>query len=109
MVPYPCNIRKGICKVCGRSKHKAEIKTTQLHHWWYKYSVETVKKNPLLALENSIEVCFGCHKIADWLRDATTGTRPENVHRIINTAKEMPEWMRMRFTKICKLWLEELK
>jgi hypothetical protein len=109
MVPYPRNPRKGICEVCGRSIDKKEIKTTQLHHWVYKYETETVKKNPLLALENTIEVCFGCHKICDWLRSATTETKPENFDRIIRTAKNMPEWMQRRFTKICQLWLEWVK
>lgn len=109
LVPYPRNPRTGICKVCGRSKAKGEIKTTQLHHWFYAYETKTVKKNPLLALENTIEVCFRCHKIADWLRDATTGTRPENIKWIIDVAKQMPEWMQKRFTRICELWLKEIE
>lgn len=105
MVPYPRNPRTGICEVCGRSIKKKEIKTTQLHHWIYKYETETVKKNPLLALENTIEVCFRCHKIADWIRAATTETKPENYGWIIKTAKNMPEWMQWRFGQICRLWI----
>jgi len=108
MVPYPRNPRRGKCKVCGKDKAKGEIKTTQLHHWYYKYNVETVKKNPLLALENTIELCYGCHKIADWLRNAVTATRPENFYKIIKAGKQMPEWMRKRFTQICRLWLKEV-
>ena len=107
MVPYPRNPRTGTCKVCGKSKEKGEIKTTQLHHWHYAYSVETVKKNPLLALDNTVEVCFGCHRIADWLRNSVITTRPENFYRVIDVAKSMPLWMQDRFTKLCKLWLKE--
>ena len=107
LIPYPRNPRRGICQVCERSKEKKEIKTTQLHHWVYRYETKTVKKNPLLALENTIEVCYGCHKICDWLKDATTGTRPENFYRIIECANHMPDWMQDRFTKICELWLDE--
>jgi len=106
LVPYPRNPRRGVCQICGRSVKKREIKTTQLHHWTYAYETKTVKKNPLLALENTIEVCYGCHKICDWLRDATTGTRPENFYRIIDVGRHMPDWMQDRFTKICKLWLK---
>jgi len=105
MVPYPRNPRRGICQACGRSKEKGEIKTTQLHHWFYKYETETVKKNPLLALENSVELCFRCHKIADAFRAFITEIRPENQSWIVDVGKVMPEWMQYRFGQICQLWI----
>lgn len=109
MVPYPRNPRKGICEGCGR-KRGDEIKTTQLHHWYYAYETKTVKKNPLLALENTVEVCFNpCHKAADALRALTAEIRPENQEKIIDIAKLMPEWMQKRFTQICELWIKEMK
>jgi len=109
MVPYPRNPRIGICSACGRSKEKGEIKTTQLHHWFYKYEVATVRKNPLLVLENCVELCFRCHKIADAFRTFIIEIRPENYVWIAQVGKVMPEWIQKRFTKICELWLKENK
>ena len=109
MVPYPRNPRIGICQACGRSKDKKEIKTTQLHHWFYKYDVKTVKKNPLLALENAVELCYRCHKIADAFRSLIIEIRPENYEWIAMVGKIMPEWMQKRFNQICQLWLKEIK
>jgi len=62
------NPRKGICVACGKSVHKGEIKITNIHHYKYKYMTKTVKKDPLLALENTLELCYRCHQIADALR-----------------------------------------
>lgn len=38
---------------------------TQLHHVIYKYTTDEVRKNPKLALENTIELCFFCHKVGN--------------------------------------------
>jgi len=51
--------RKGKCECCGKIVG-VDIKMTALHHWYYAYQPETVRKNPVLALENTIEVCYGC-------------------------------------------------
>ena len=64
--PYP--VRRGICQVCHRSIEKGEIKVTALHHYRYKYSKETIRKNPILALDHTIETCFTHHQILDALR-----------------------------------------
>jgi predicted metal-dependent hydrolase len=57
------NIRKGICECCGDKESR-----TNLHHWKYKYKVKEVRKNPLLALENTTELCFPkCHDVANAL------------------------------------------
>jgi len=56
------NIRKGICESCGRKEK------TDLHHVVYAYSTKIVKKNHLLALENTVELCYRCHRIANAMR-----------------------------------------
>ena len=63
---YP--VRRGVCQICHRSIEKGEIKVTALHHYIYKYHKLTVKKNPLLALDFTIETCFTHHQILDALR-----------------------------------------
>lgn len=109
MVPYPRNPRKGICEGCGR-KRGEEIKTTQLHHWYYAYETKTVRINPLLALDNTSEFCFNpCHKAADAFRALTAEIRPENHETIIAVGKLMPDWMQKRFTDICEKWLKRNK
>jgi len=60
MVPYPENPREGICDSCRRSVHRNDIKTTQLHHWKYAYKDRSLRKNPLLVLENLSEFCYSC-------------------------------------------------
>lgn len=99
-IPYP--IRKGICMACGKSVHRGELKTTQMHHWKYAYKNETVKKNPLLALENTVELCFACHQIADGLR-AMLRLSPQ---RIVNVAMLMPRDMKRKMDAFVERWLE---
>lgn len=107
-IPLDENPRKGICDGCGRSKKSGEIKVTQLHHWFYKYHLSTVKKNPRLALENTNEFCFNpCHKAADALRVLTAEINPKNYDNVVNVAKLMPPWMQKRFTQLCRKWLKE--
>jgi len=60
--------RVGKCAVCGKSVKKKELRSTALHHYRYKYRPETVLANPELALENTIEVGYCHHPIADCLR-----------------------------------------
>lgn len=110
-VPYPRNPRSGTCdnKRCRRRRGK-EIKTTQLHHHIYAFDLATVKKNPLLALENTNEFCFNpCHKAADALRALTAEIKPENYDKVIGVVELLPPWMQDRFTKLSKLWLKELR
>ena len=60
-------IRIGECQACHKKVGEG-IKFTQLHHYRYAYRWETVKKNPVLALAYTIELCFYCHRIADAVR-----------------------------------------
>jgi hypothetical protein len=39
-----------------------------LHHLKYAYTVKEVRANPLLALDNTICVCYKCHEVANAMR-----------------------------------------
>jgi hypothetical protein len=56
-IPMP--IRDHICKCCGRQGK------TDLHHWVYAYPTKQVQKTKMLALENTTELCFVCHRLAN--------------------------------------------
>lgn len=108
-IPYPRPIRKGVCAACGRSKKKREIKITALHHTKYKYKLSQVLKNAFLALENAIEVCFGCHQIADGFRGILTvgsSDKLRNEHSMLSVAKLLPPEQQDRLGQFCRLFLE---
>lgn len=107
-VPFP--VRKKKCVVCGRSVAKQEIKTTQRHHTKYAYELETVKKNPVLALENSLEVCFSDHMIADALRGLLLSNPRGGLRKIenmVNVITFLPEEQQIHFTRLANAWLKE--
>lgn len=107
---YPVQIRRGICIGCKRNKHKGEIKTTQLHHMKYAFETETVLKNPILALENTLELCFGCHPIADGLRDILLSNPRgglRKIERIMQIIKLLPPEQQQHFTDLARTWLKE--
>jgi len=82
-------VRKGECEACRR-KIGEGIRTTQLHHYKYVYKPATVKKNPILALENTLELCYGCHPIADALRVLA---RVKDPYRIFDVYNALPTWI----------------
>jgi len=103
-LPYP--IRKGVCESCGSSIAAGEIHTTQMHHWVYAYQNDTVKANPMLVLENTVEVCFTDHQIADGLRMILRFS-PK---RIVEVAMLMEKWdktkpLLKRLEEFCFLFL----
>lgn len=51
------------CQVCGKTP-----KLLQGHHTCYEYPVAQVRKNPDLAKQNVIWLCYHCHRIANALR-----------------------------------------
>jgi len=102
VVWLPEDPRKHVCEACGRSVLKCEIKTTALHHWKYAYRAETVRKNPMFALENTSEYCFPCHKIADGIR-ALLDVNPERAVAVLET---LPVEKRDKFLLIVKKLLE---
>jgi late competence protein required for DNA uptake (superfamily II DNA/RNA helicase) len=53
--------RKGYCESCYK------VGRTELHHMIYHYKTSEVRANPSLVLENTIELCFKCHRIANML------------------------------------------
>lgn len=82
-------IRKGTCEACKKSVESGKINRTQLHHWKYSYSVETVKKNPLLALEETSELCFYDHThIADPLKKLSEVKDLNRVVAVLDTAPD---------------------
>jgi len=108
---YPVPIRNGCCVACTRCKGEG-IKTTQLHHTKYAFETKTVKQNPVLALENTLELCFGCHPIADGLRllllsNPRGGLR--SINRVIQVIKLLPKEQQDHFTKLARTWLKEKK
>ncbi|MHA1852592.1 MAG: hypothetical protein ACTSUF_03685 [Candidatus Heimdallarchaeaceae archaeon] len=54
--------RRKTCEICGR---QGKI---DFHHTKYAYKTSEVRKNPQLALENTLQLCYPCHKIADAIR-----------------------------------------
>lgn len=109
-VPFP--IRKKVCVACGRSVADQEIKTTQMHHTKYAYELGTVRQNPLLALDNSLEFCFSDHGIADGFRgillsNPRGGLR--KIENILNVLTLLPEEQRQHFTYLARTWLKNGK
>jgi hypothetical protein len=109
-INLPFDPRKGICACCGKSIHKIvngepEIKLTALHHWMYAYKPETVKNNPILILDNTVEVCYACHQVADGLR----GIMKMSPERALLVMKQMPKELADKFAVICKMYLEWYK
>ena len=111
VIYLPFDPRKGICQCCGKSKHrimpdgKPEIKSTQIHHWRYAFQPETVKKNPILILENTSELCFPCHQVADGLRSITK----MSTERTVGVIMLMPKELKERITRICVMYQEAMK
>lgn len=50
------------CEICGR---EGKI---DLHHFRYKYKTSEVRKDKQKALENTIWLCFSCHRLGDAVR-----------------------------------------
>jgi len=111
VVMLPFDPRKGVCSACGKSTHvigedgKPEIKTTQIHHWKYAFHPDTVRKNPILILENTSELCFTCHQIADDLRSITK----YSAERTVNVIKLIPKDLRERFAIVCSMFLKAMR
>lgn len=103
IVILPFDPRKGKCDACGR-KIGEEIKITALHHWFYAYKPETVKKNPALALENTSELCYGCHPIADAIRALLYA----NPTRVANVVRCVDKKYRMRVVNVMRTALNVL-
>lgn len=105
VVTLPFDPRKGVCQACKKSKKAGEIKSTHLHHWRYAYQPKTVKKNPLLAIENTGEYCFYCHQLADGLRALLTA-RPIRIAWVAKTLKGRD---RKKLIKILEAIINELE
>lgn len=105
-IPFP--IRDGICKICGKSVHKFQIKFTNLHHMIYEYRPITVKKaadkgDYSLALKNTIEVDAYCHKFMDSVRTILS----VDINRLLKGTTFLPKIHKDKLAKFCKLYLEQ--
>lgn len=96
VVTLPYDPRKHICDACGKSVAKGEIRVTALHHWWYAYQPNTVKESPELAVENTSELCFGCHPLGDAIR-ALLYANPTRVAMVAELLRGEP---REKFIKV---------
>lgn len=83
--------RRHICQACKKS-----FKVTAMHHYKYAYKPETVKENPELALENTLELCFYDHQIADAFRTLVEA----NPERVRLTLDAHPDWFIEKILKI---------
>lgn len=88
---------------CGERIGK-EIKVTQTHHFKYAYSKKQIERNPQLAMDNTAELGFNCHKLGNALMNLLS-VKLENVGSIVKVAKLMPNDMKLKMDKLCKLWL----
>ena len=95
-IPLEFNPRKGICNLCNKSIKKGEINVTHMHHLFYEFSTEEVRKNHQLALKNTIEVCFSCHRVIQQFQNAL---KLENRQVLINLVNLMPEKMKENIIK----------
>jgi len=68
------------CSICGK-----EFKKIDLHHFKYEFTTEQVRKNPQLALKNTIPVCYYDHRIADAIRKVMDN--PERSKKIAKLLK----------------------
>jgi hypothetical protein len=69
-------IRNKICECCG--KHTK----TDLHHWKYAYPTKQVQKYKLLALDNTVELCWSCHRLANCISHLDNDDQ-EKVNKLI--------------------------
>jgi hypothetical protein len=96
VVTLPEDPRKHICDACGKSVVAGEIRMTALHHWLYAYRADTVRENPILAIENTSELCFGCHPLGDAIR-ALLYANPTRVAMVAELLRGEP---REKFIKV---------
>jgi len=61
-VEVPDNFKRK-CEICGKEDGKISF-----HHYKYTYKTSEVRKNPQLALKNTIMLCYKHHRTADALR-----------------------------------------
>ncbi len=92
------NPRKGKCTNCPREGK------TDMHHWTYAYPTKDVKANPELALDNTIELCFVCHQIANALKKVVENM-PLALSMIIDLPDELYDkwnWMGEKDERNCR-------
>jgi len=94
--------KRGVCQACSRKVGNG-IKITQTHHFVYAYSKKRVVKEPELALENTVELCWSDHRLGNALMNLLS-VKLENVGSIVKVAALMPQPMLLKMDRLCKLW-----
>jgi len=106
VVTLPFDPRHHVCEACGKSVEREEVKNTAMHHWRYGHAPQTVKANPLLALDNTSELCYYCHiSLADPIR-ALLYANPE---RVVNVARLLKGEQLDKFIKVLSAVIQMLK
>ena len=75
-------IKPNKCECCGKELGK-ECKKLDFHHWKYAYNTEEVRRNHLLALNNTTILCFRCHQIANALKKVIE-TEEKTLNKLFN-------------------------
>ena len=95
--------KKGICEACHRKVGK-DIKITATHHFSYSFSKKQIEKDPKLALKNTAEVCFSCHRYGNALMNLLS-VKLENIGDVVNVCKLMPPPMKLKLDALCERWV----
>ncbi|MHA1305339.1 MAG: hypothetical protein ACTSPI_16695 [Candidatus Heimdallarchaeaceae archaeon] len=82
-VTVPDNFKRECCIEDCPNKHGK----IDFHHYRYAYKTSEIRKNPQLALKNTILLCFHHHRIADAMR--TIENNYDIVHEIDKKIEDM--------------------
>jgi len=71
------------CQACGIQRQ------THFHHYKYAYMTKEIRKDPDKALENTVQLCFPCHMMADNIRKIEENYLIfERVYKVIKAARK---------------------
>jgi len=73
------------CEACKRGR--PELKQIDTHHWKYAYTTAEVRAKPELVLENTVALCYTCHRAADAIRKLDEFDADGRVQRLIARKK----------------------
>lgn len=105
----------GYCRNAACPNHNKKG-LTHLHHYEYAYETKEVREAPIKALDNTVELCFTCHKLADAFRKLTaneeTGQRVIGILSAIHGAKKAVRQRQLVKVPVlhgihCAAWVEK--
>jgi len=74
------------CEACGRGRDV--LKQIDTHHWKYAYTTAEVRAKPELVLENTVALCYPCHRAADAIRKLDEFDADGRVWALIESKKK---------------------